>query len=458
VAEFLPFTLQSNAALTTLLALLVPLIIHLLSKSRGTLVPFAHVVFIKKRKQRPMRQIRLVQRILLFLRMMILLLATLILAHVFYLSQIEPAQRQILLSPDWLNHATSNEKRQIIKSLPEARVSLLTAPAQVLSAEQIMAWQPALQNGSISETNNVWAQVKAQLSELPIDTQVDVYTSNAASQFVGEKVKLGHNVQWHILALPSEPLVGLLNQVNIAVIYDSDRGEDLTYIQAALTALQKNTPLALSIQAIPFDAYGDGASLAQINAIVYLSSQAVPSGITTLVAHGSTLLMDAAEENIEGVWTASTGEDLALQLRGNRLGKPAELELSDSIYQGQQSLPQLLWQTDKQQALLTVQGLAQGQIFAFHSRFNPSWNNLVLQHPLPLQLAHWLLAQKSAQFMLQQARLSDEQIITYPSVSVSETSEKPQSLTPLLALMLLLFFVAERLLSEWQRPTHAEGR
>lgn len=457
MAEILPFTLQSKTALFTLLALLVPLVIHLLSKSRGTLVPFAHIAFIKQRKQRPMQQIRLVQRILLFLRMMILLLATLILAHVFYLSQAEPAQRQILLSPHWLSHASSEEKQKVLNALPEAKVSLLTFPARALSAEQIRAWQPAQQNETIPATNNVWAQVKAQLDELPIDTQVDVYTSNAASQFIGEKVKLAHKVQWHIKALPPEPLAGRQNQVSIAVIYDGDRSEDLSYIQAALKALQNNSEVILSIQAMPFDAIGDGASLMKASAIVYLSSQAIPTSITSLVAQGGILLLDAAEENVEGVWTASTDAGLALQLRGNRLGNPTALNMTNSIYQGQHSQTKILWQTDKQQILLTEQDLAQGHIIAFYSRFNPSWNNLVLQHPLPLQLAHWLLAEKRAQLMLQQARLSNEQISNQP-VSVSETAKKHQSLTPLLALLLLIFFVAERLLSEWQRPTPARGR
>jgi hypothetical protein len=456
LTELLPFTLQSSTALTTLLALLVPLIIHLLSKSRGRLVPFAHIALIKKIKQQPMRQIRMVQRLLLFLRMLMLLLAALLLAHLFYLGPPEHNQRQVLLTPDWLAYASSDEKQQVAKTLPVAGASLLTVPVQKLSPAQILTWQAPAGDSDKGQIDNVWAQASAQLSGIPTATEVDIYSTNRASQFTGEKVAIQHKVKWHIKALP--PLSAVQNDINILVLYDGDRSEDLTYIRAALAALQKNSAVRLAVKIVPLSALGEGASLSAADVIVYLSSAALSAEILARVSLGQTLLMDAAQTQSEVMWAASTKNNLALRIKGTKLGSPAHLDFAKTANGGQQSTAEISWQTDNQQTLLTEQGLGQGHILAFHSRFNPAWNNLVTQLPFPLQLGHWLLAQSGEQYRLQQTRLSDEQIQSSAQKQTSIVSRGQVSLNSLLALLLVLCFIAERLISEWQRPTLAKSQ
>ena len=83
MASYFPsFMVQNPWAFWALLALLVPLILHLLSKRRAKLIKFANVALITMPELKNSQQIRLNQFWLLLLRMLLLIVSILLLAKV----------------------------------------------------------------------------------------------------------------------------------------------------------------------------------------------------------------------------------------------------------------------------------------------------------------------------------------------------------------------------------------
>ena len=58
-----PWFVQSPWMLLALLCLIVPLVIHLLSKSKGKLIPFGNIKLIQLSKPVRMSEVRLVERL-----------------------------------------------------------------------------------------------------------------------------------------------------------------------------------------------------------------------------------------------------------------------------------------------------------------------------------------------------------------------------------------------------------
>lgn len=457
LADF--FTLQSPQALLALLALLVPLIIHLLGKSRGTLVPFAHIALIKNIKRQPMQQIRLVQRLLLFLRLMILLICALLLAQLFYSQQSSAAQKHWLISTDWLTHSSNTEKQQLAEALTGNTALVLSAPTARLSPEQIRNW-PELSTPEVtasvaeSGSDNLWAKIKNQLTLVPEDASVEIYATNQYQQYLGDKVHFSQPLNWHIKQIPGTASQDLPNTLNILLLYDQDRAQDITYLQAALNALQGSQSVSLSLTSILLSPSDPLPTRPVADWVIYLSSQALPAQLLASTEQGTNLLIDAAKADNMNSWSVKIESALLDKISGNKLGSPLKPQWQSSPFAAS-----VLWHLAAQ-PLLTEQRFGDTRILSFYSRFNPQWNDLVISPQFPLVLATLLFDQQIQQASLQQQRLSPEQI----QGEVSETASKVQFTPPqqtvsgLLGILLALFFGSERLLSEWQRRVPSSAR
>jgi hypothetical protein len=93
----------------TALAVAIPIIIHLLNPSRGKIVTFAHVALLRSTLAQPTAELRLTQRVLLVLRLLMLLIAAALLAKPWW-PQTDNDEQIIMLSQDWLNTSNANEK------------------------------------------------------------------------------------------------------------------------------------------------------------------------------------------------------------------------------------------------------------------------------------------------------------------------------------------------------------
>ena len=248
IAMFImPFILQSPLAMLGLLSLLIPLLIHLLSKARPRVVAFAHIAFIKVKTSPVLRQLRLTQLILLGIRMLMLLLATLILAQLYWLNIWDNANQQvnshILLTEDWLNQTTDTEKQTLIDQVRDSDLVLLSTKNRDINKTEVTQWSP---DSRQTPALNIWSKVANYSAQLPADTLITVYTTNRLKQFIGSKTPIQKRIEWQVKAIPVESATQQY-LANIEVIYDDASEPLLVYLRAAFKVINTHESFNLKV-------------------------------------------------------------------------------------------------------------------------------------------------------------------------------------------------------------------
>ncbi|MFT5759131.1 MAG: hypothetical protein ACI9LM_003885 [Alteromonadaceae bacterium] len=517
---FASWSLQSPILLLALLSLLVPLAIHLFSKSKGKLVAIGNIKLIPAGKPVHMREIRLVDRFLLLCRLLILLISVLLLANLFYLGDVSQPKNTVLITNDWLNQTTTQEKQQLIESEQDSdyyllskhntkNTSLIKQPIkqpikQRLSPQDIIEWQPV----HVELERNIWALVANVEKTLAEKSLLSVYSTNRAQEFSGNKVKLSRAVNWQIKALMDNPLSMYQEieqtELSVVVISDDDRKEDVAYINAALNILKSEKLPNLTINY--FSDIGVYQSFYEDKIppqwIFYLSSTDLPESMLAQVILGSQLLVDATKNDANNrnvrnsdannsndnksvaknqrflltsetkAWQIKNTQHNLSIIKGSLYGEPV---LSERIKENNTSNSKVLWKTEvinrnfsKNVLVEYPQGL--GKIIAFHSRFNPQWNDLVLQAQFPHFILSLFYSEQIKAAELKQSRLTTEQIsasvvnvlntdglLSNNSKTIENTQQLGQAnnlqmneswLNKILIVLLILFYAIERVLSE----------
>ena len=229
----MPFILESPLAMLGLLTLLIPLGIHLLSKARPRVVAFAHIAFIKVSTYPVLRQLRLTQLMLLGIRMLMLLVATLILAQLYWQNVNLQVNSHILLTEDWLNHTTDTEKQTLIDQVRGSNLVLLSTQNRDINKTEVTQWSP---DSWQTPALNIWNRVANYSTQLPADTLITVYTTNRLKQFIGSKTPIHKRVKWQVKAIPVESATQQFS-ANIKVIYDDASEPLLVYLRAAFEVI-----------------------------------------------------------------------------------------------------------------------------------------------------------------------------------------------------------------------------
>jgi hypothetical protein len=273
---------QSPLALWGLLALFIPVAIHLLSKSRAQLVPFAHLALITVKTSPRLRQLRLTQWLLLLLRMLLLLIATLLLAELYWQSPQGSNNSHILLTEDWLNHANDVERNQLVVQSPSTNLTLLGRPNRVLTSQQITQWQKSKLR---SNPMNIWEKVADYSAGLSPQAQVTVYSTDRLSQFLGNKQPIANNVNWQIKPLELNDKEMSI-QSSVLVLFDETSAQTLPYLKAAFEALKTDKQIELTVQ------YQDNSKLTDnqtAEVIINLSHELLPDWLLSQQARLFTL-------------------------------------------------------------------------------------------------------------------------------------------------------------------------
>lgn len=273
---------QSPLALWGLLTLLIPVAIHLLSKSRAKIIPFAHLALITVKTSPRLRQLRITQWLLLLLRILLLLIATLILAQLGWQTSQSSNNQHILLSQDWLNHASDVEITQLVQQQPDANFTLLGQPNLLLTKQQIKQWQqPNSPTTAKPNALNLWEKVDQYAAQLPAQTLITVYSTNRLSQFLGNKLSTANKINWQIKQLPINDIEGA-NQASVLVFFDEASTPTLPYIKAAFDALNSNQQINLTVQYRDLSQLNDRqAATLSTDTIINLSNAELPDGVVS---------------------------------------------------------------------------------------------------------------------------------------------------------------------------------
>ena len=448
----MPVVLYPTLLWLALLTLVIPIVIHLLSQSRARLVKFSLVGFIQSAAVAQMTQLRLTERILLALRLGLLLLGALLLAHLVWPPEAVAPRTHVLVTQDWLAHASAQQKKVVLSRLDNAKLTYLD-PAEPFghstsNARQLLNSQgwPAHKNTG----NNLWLGLFDYTRELGQNDVLSVYVTDRLQQFSGQRLPIRPPLDWHILKVPLDTSEQLT--MNLLVIYTSQQQNSVTYLRGAMNALEQQNSITVKVTYTQQDAVSvDSRQLNDADWVAYLSDQPLDDLLMAYVQQGGKLLITAAQADQSGHWSARRPDSEA-SITISQLGKPA---LPHNIVA--RLAQNKLWQTLDGQDVLKQYYFGQGQILAWHSRFTPKWNSLVTQLDFPMTLNSLLFGGLAEQANLANGRLSPEQIryteppkhgVSPAYITKSQVTTVSPSWTRLLLVLLVIVFCAERIMAQ----------
>lgn len=466
-------------ALWMLTAVAIPIVIHLLHRGQSQRVLVGSIRFLKGRETQTLTRLKLTERRLLALRIVLIVLVAMLLAKPFLLWEQErnaPAG-WVLVDPRLANMSTS-DLEQIEPEFGEIwtqahlegwRISWL--------ANHFPAWGDA--TPTFDPANEIWSLVAEAAMDLPDDRPLHVLTLGLMSDFHGNRPVLAHQpVGWHHVEQPvlehSQHLLGgyCLNDQRMVLItgqmvegqwqrerhllsWNGQQGNfDLEGVgtivvredtDAWLVGLEGRSAAAISIGRKPVssdvlilaeDPRGeDVRSLKvaletvarfydwplQISVGSAKDAQGTSAQLIFALGLAQTDFLDAWEEKPLLVFT-DAGQEAYDQVRSAVLwdgaypgNAPDLARRVPSVGEGQ-----VLWKDTLGQPLLTLDTNQTWQRYNFASRFLPQWSQLAHHQAFPLWLAemvenYWLSHQRDQAW--------DQDLRVYQPNLVRPTSE-----------------------------------
>jgi len=216
--------LLAPAGLFGLLAIAIPVAIHLISRGRGRRVLIGNIGLVRAARQTRVTALRLTQWPLLLLRVAIIIVAALLLARLA-LQGIGSADADVsYVTPGWLRSATDAERAELLS--PAARVLTAGYP-------EANGYEP----GIADPDYDVWPLLAERLSTVRHAGTVDVYAEPSIAAFGRHRPRLPNEVNWHLATAAAE--TEALESRGL-VIHDPDRADDVRRLELALTALKRH--------------------------------------------------------------------------------------------------------------------------------------------------------------------------------------------------------------------------
>jgi len=441
---FSGLSVLTPAAWWALSALAIPLLIHLFSRSRGRLVHTGHIDLIRQARRVKVTELRLTQWLLLLLRLGIFTLAALILAGLATTGHENSADPAVYLTPGWVQSASDKEREAVFEDAathPETRLFLLQPgfPEVERPTQDTLAQTTA----PYSDGNgNTWTLLAERLSLARHDGPVTVHATDRLVQFGRDKPALPGEISWRTSHPPAAVTPNPVS-IHALVSYDRDRAGDARLIEAALAALRARRLPGLLWESIELDQPG-----------------AIPSGVDWLIRLGSggpettgierngpplVILSDAGDAG-----DAVPEQLLSLpfypfsQFRVNRLDHNAVTAPGHA----DPSAWRVLIGTDDLAPVLQESRAGRVRVLQFNSRFDPDWSSLALQAEFPELLLQLMLEPGHDFRRFADARIDPADLAGSTPAVVLESTFPRHSLQQLLAMLLVILWIAERWLSE----------
>lgn len=422
-------SLFSPVGLWALLALAIPILIHLFNRSRGRLVRIGHIDLIKQARRLKVTEVKLTQWLLLLLRLGIFTLAALMLAGLASPGLESSEKPTAYVTAAWIRAVQPELINELLAR--NDRVFVLQpgyVPLDATMADEIR--QTPLETSSI---RNIWPLLAERLSLEYHGGAVDVYATDLLQQFGTSRPALPRAVNWnltHPLQVPE--IRNLPNRVAIA--YDMERQQDAELFRAALTSLKAQRIPGLTWEMT------DSRHITpqQLNSdwLIYLSEDQLTPAQQALISTPTTLLMDAVGEPVPGsIEYVSLPFYPFSSFRLNGLASSTD----DA---------QTLIATSDGTAVLQEYQAGPARILHFNSRFNPQWSSIAQQPEFPELLLHLMLSKQALTRTFSDAAITIDQLNAGTPGQAPDIPLPRRSLQSLLAILLVLLWVTERWLSE----------
>lgn len=435
------FSLMTPMALWALLALGIPVLIHLFNRSRGKLVRIGHIDLIRKARKLQVTELRLTQWILLMLRLAIFLLAALILAGLARPGLDSTDVHTIYVTPTWLRTASSTQLNDLLSSedqRPGTRYLVLEPKYTELTPA--VADKVRQQQADISGMHKTWPLLAERLSLEHHDGPVDVYASDLMLEYGTGRPALPKQIEWHLLSPETGPTGGNL-PASVVIAVDDEHRQDAGVILAALDSLKSQRIPGLSWEIVE----AHQLSIEQLNAdwLILLSEAGLSEDQSVLINNKNTILADGSGKP---------------QRDNNRHVRTPFYPFSSfsvtSLTAGPPSAQPLLRSTDGQ-TVLQVSQFGPARLLQFNSRFDPAWSSISQQAEFPELLLQLMSGQHPGQLIFPDARVNPDRLNTANVQQAIDIPLPRRSLQSLLAMLLALLWITERWLSE--RKNRAVG-
>jgi len=415
--------------LWALLALAIPVLIHLFNRSRGRLVRIGHIDLIKQARRLRVTEVKLAQWLLLLLRLGIFLLATLILAGLArpgLESSIEPTA---YVTPAWIRTAQPVLIDDLLAR--HTRVFMLQPGFAALEkpvADEIR--QIPLEDSGIQ---NIWPLLAERLTFEHHDGNVEVYATDLLQQFGVSRPALPGTVNWNI-SHPSTTLQSPVPGANVVIAYDGARKQDADILRAALTSLKAQRIPGLTWEMTP----ANRITPQHLNAdwLIHLAENDLTAEQLTLIKTPTAVLMDASGD-------LKTGSLHHVNLPFY----PYSVFRLNGLVRASDPVRSIMVSADGLPVLQEWQA-GPAHIVRFNGRFNPQWSSITQLAEFPELLLHLMLGEQQKTLAFADARINSALLQTENTAKDPDKPLPRRSLQSLLALLLALLWMTERWLSE----------
>ena len=439
-------SLFTPAGLWALLALAVPILIHLFNRSRGRLVRIGHIDLIRQARRLRVSEVRLAQWLLLLLRLGIFTLAALLLAGLARPGLQSSSTATAYVTPAWIRTASPASLDELIKTRQQGTRIKVLQPGFV-PLDRNVATDIRQTPLDATNINSVWPLLAERLSVEHHSGPVDVYATDFLLQFGHSWTALPGEVNWNIAHPEAAPALNSW-PASVVIAHDRERRQDAEYFRAALASLKAHRIPGLSWELVE----ARHISAQQLNAdwLIFLSGNELTADQQALISTATTVLMDGD---------------------GDRAGDPPHSDLPQSS-EAHVTLPfypfsafslvdpgtsvtssdaVLLLTTADGQPVLQETRAGPVRILSFNGRFNPQWSTVTQQAEFPELLLHLMLSRQQQTGAFAGARINPQLLRSGSDQSTAGIPLPRRSLQSLLAMLLALLWIAERWLSERKR-------
>ena len=422
--------------LWALLALAIPVLIHLFNRSRGRLVRIGHIDLIRQARRIKVTEVKLAQWLLLLLRLGIFTLAALVLAGLARPGLESSKSATAYVSPAWLRAV----QPALIDELRGRYDRVFVLQAEFTPLDKDLLGEIRQTPLKTSTIRNIWPLLADRLSLEHHGGAVDAYAVDLLMQFGNSRPALPAAVNWNLAHPETAPESRQLPD-SAVVAFDMQRQQDAEAFRAALSSLKAHRIPDLTWEVV------DTRDITpqQLNSdwLIHLSANALTAEQLALINTPATVLMDTAgEPEKHGLHYVTLPFYPFSTFR--MTGSGQSLDNAQDIVTAADGT-----------AVLQEQHFGSTRILRFNSRFNPQWSSVTQQAEFPELLLHLMLSEKQQGLAFNDARIRLEQLQQGNTEQVADIPLPRRSLQSLLMFLLVLLWVTERWLSERkQREAH----
>jgi hypothetical protein len=435
MTSYLPFVAVQNPwAFAALMSVVVPLVLHFISKSQATLIKFANIKLIEPLQPKNMRQIRLTEFWLLLVRLLLLAVSILLLAQVIIAKPLISNEEVVAVSSDWLNHSSEPERQQILADSFGKPMYLLSENTRLITPDEIKQWQTRDENEEKLQRQNILLQITSFSELLTPETNIKLFVTDRANQYEfsheWRAVTIRNKLDWQIKNIAFSHQKQFNKSMKVVIVYDQDRSLDVKYFQQAFMLLKQEVAAKLDLSHflnadLENNALYQQALNEQPAWLFYLSSQHIDQGIVDTIVGGTNVFVDAnnAKTNLMLANVLNIDKDSNDLLTSELSFYQRALPLDITILLESNAMAvrdEVLWQFTNQngvtlpmltRSIINSVHNQDSHIYQLYSRFSPSWSNLLVTKQFPIFLKNLLFEQwRNKQFVAQRT-LPSEKII-----------------------------------------------